>query len=254
MRETLLHAPVAVWWATATDRPGLRAVLDPAERARLSRFQRAGDSRRYLTAHALVRLLLGPLVGATPAGLHFGATCRLCGQQGHGKPRLISLDPSSTDVSFSLAHSGDRVVVAVTGGIPVGVDVEQVVARELDQLDALSREMLSPTEQITYRALPVDARSQALITWWTRKEAVVKATGDGLGVPLAEISVTPPDQPAALVGWPTDRLGPHTAARPAGVLRDLRAPSGYVGCVAVIGARALEVTEHDADPLLVVQG
>lgn len=254
MRKTPVDAAAAVWWATTADRPGLGAVLDSTERTRLSTFRRAGDRDRYLTAHALVRLLLAPLVGSAPTALRFAASCPLCGQHGHGKPRLVDVGANSTDVSFSLAHSGDRVVVAVAGGGPVGVDVEQLVSRGPDQLDLLSRELLSSTEHMTYRALPVETRSDALTTWWTRKEAVVKATGHGLGIPPADISVTAPDQPAGLVGWPTGRLRAVAGVGTVAVLRDLRAPSGYAGCVAVMDARSLEVTEHDADPLLAVQG
>jgi 4'-phosphopantetheinyl transferase len=228
-----------VWWArTDAARDELAALLDGGERARLSRFRRAEDRARYLAAHVLTRLVLAAHLGMAPAALRFVRMCRHCGAVDHGKPRLG--EPAGID--FSLSHSGGRVVLAVARGGAVGVDVERLRApRDLDGLIAAA---LSPGEQAVVTALPAAERSAALLRSWTRKEALLKATGDGLAVALPAVIVTPPDAPPALVAW--------EAARPLDSeahLFDLTPGEGHVASLAVLGPR-LAVVECSADRLL----
>jgi len=237
----------SVWWATARPRPELVALLDAAERQRAERLRRTVDRDRYVTAHALVRILLSARTGIPPQALRFETTCHRCGG-GHGKPRLDS-DPGDAQVAFNLAHAGNRVVVALTGGLHVGIDVDVVRNLDREDLAMLSGEILSTAERVSYAELPSCERSRALAVWWTRKEAVLKATGDGLAIPPAHISVTDPGSAPAVTAWDPGRTWPSPMAAVT-CLRDLSPGAPYVASVAVLGTDALTVTEQAGDALL----
>ena len=235
-------------------------LLDDTERRKLARLVRSEDRERYVTAHALVRLLLSARTGVPAATLQLDRTCDRCGG-GHGKPRLPGgAGAPCAPVAFNLAHAGNRIVAAVADGpgLDVGVDVERIPAPGAPVLDG-SAALLTDDEVAVYRRLSPARRGRALAVWWTRKEAVLKATGDGLAVDPSTIEVTAPHVAPALLRGPSgdDHHEPPERARPDApghrppiALRDLDAGPGYVGSVAVLGATSLEVTEHDAGPLL----
>jgi 4'-phosphopantetheinyl transferase len=195
------------------------ALLDAQERERLGRFRREVDAARYLAAHALTRVVLGDRLGRDPAHLVFDRTCR-CGEP-HGKPRVAG------GPGFSFTHAGAVVGVAVLDGGPVGLDVEPV--RAMPDLDGVARHVGAPAEPA------------AFFRAWTRKEALLKATGDGLASPMAAIVL----DEHGVVEWRGDGApdGPVW-------LRDLVAPDGSPAAVAGLGAVAPSVAEHDARPLL----
>ncbi|MFC5951174.1 4'-phosphopantetheinyl transferase family protein [Pseudonocardia lutea] len=218
-----------VWWARPVDpssAPHLVALLDEHEHTRLAAFRRPADRARYLAAHALTRLLLGARLGADPAAITLDRTCR-CGKP-HGKPRLAA----GTAPAFSLTHSGDRVGVALSDDGPVGLDVEEI--RDLSDLARLAEHALSPAERTRP---PADAR--AFLTVWTRKEALLKATGEGLASPMDAITLGPT---GVVEAW-TD--GPGAAW-----VVDLDAGPGHPAAVAGLGAVAPQVRTHDGAALL----
>ncbi|TRW43680.1 4'-phosphopantetheinyl transferase family protein [Georgenia yuyongxinii] len=250
-----------VWWATpsTTGRhhshgphdgpagpaglPALTRLLEPAERRRAARLVGAARAS-FVTARALLRLVLAPAVGVAPHELRLDTTCPRCGGD-HGKPRLLG--PAA--VEFSLAHTAGQVVVAVSTGPPVGVDVEALVRlTDQDGAGLLSTAELGELAEVAevgeVGELPATARRAALAVWWTRKEAVLKATGEGLAVPPETIQVTGPTLPAALLTWP----GP--APPPVVTLADLHPSPAFVASVAVLGRGPLTVVEHDGDALL----
>ncbi|MCW0213300.1 MAG: 4'-phosphopantetheinyl transferase superfamily protein [Pseudonocardia sp.] len=224
-----------VWWARPVDPEGAAALvslLDAHERERLGAFRREIDRARYLAAHALTRLVLGERLGADPASLVLDRTCR-CGKP-HGKPRLAAGGPE-----FSLTHSGDRVGVAVSADGPVGLDVEQL--RTLSDLDGLASHALSPTERREHP--PADAG--AFLTTWTRKEALLKATGEGLSSPMAAITLGPADGPATVREW-------SGVDAPAGAvwLVDLLPDPEHPGALAGFGTTAPRLRVRDGDECL----
>ena len=222
-----------VWWARpASARPQLLGLLSGDERARHARLRQPDDRDRYLAGHALLRILLGRRLGVAPAAVALAG--------GDGKPRLAEPEPAH---EFSLSHSGERVVVAVAAGLPVGVDVELV--RTDRDLAGLTERVLSPPERSALAGLTGAARDEAFYRYWVRKEAAVKATGHGLRMPLGEITVSEPSEPARLVNWPVDETAP-TAIR----LLDLDPGKGHVGCLATLGNSTPAVEEHDATPML----
>lgn len=229
-----------MWWARpAAGARELLALLDTGERARCARFDRDDDRARYLAAHALARLVLAGHLGIPAQALTFQATCRQCGASDHGKPRLAM---AGGGLEFSLSHSGARVVLAVARDAAVGVDVERLNARR--DFAALMPAVLSAAEQPAVAALPDGERAAAVLRYWTRKEALLKATGDGLRVAPAALTVTPPDAPPALVAW--DAAPPLDGAAH---LFDLRPDPGHVASLAILGPR-LAVIERDGDGLL----
>lgn len=255
------HAACAVWWARPTRAPPLLNLLDDTERRTAARLARPADRARYITGHALVRLLLADRTGEPATRLRFDRTCPRCDSD-HGKPRLTpARRGAGVAASFNLAHAGERIVVAVTDhDLDVGVDVEHVPDSSDIALGTASTEVLTARERSALELLPAGRRGHALAVWWTRKEAVLKATGAGLVVPPATVEVTAPHLAPALIGPVVHhpqrppgfgRSAPAVAADPrATALRDLDAGPGYVGCVAVHGAHSVDVAERDAGTLL----
>ncbi|NLU78266.1 4'-phosphopantetheinyl transferase superfamily protein [Micromonospora sp. HNM0581] len=225
-----------VWWARAAspDDPGLLSVLTEAERRRHAGFTDPQGRALHLTARALTRLVLAGMLDAPASGLHFEATCRQCGGK-HGKPVLSR--PRSP-VTFSVAHSHQWCVVAFAVHAAIGVDIEQIAISG----NRLPLRALAPAEQAVVDT--AEDRTAAFVRYWTRKEALLKATGDGLTVDPATITVTGPQQRADVLSWDHSSAPaqpPH--------LTDLTAPTGYVGALAAIGV-PLVVSCHDGAPLL----
>ena len=169
--------------------PALRATLSDEERARADAFLFAPDSLRYAACHGLLRRVLAGYLGVAPAGIAYSV-----GR--HGKP---GLDPAhGSALRFNLSHSLDLGVCAVAVDREVGVDVERI--RTDRDHAGLAERWFSPAERAAVRSLPRERRVRAFYDCWTRKEAYVKARGDGLFLALDSFDVTAdPDQPAALV-------------------------------------------------------
>jgi 4'-phosphopantetheinyl transferase len=103
----------------------------------------------------------------------------------HGKPALA--DPSSP-LRFNLSHSGDLALIAVTQGREVGIDIECIRPRR--DLPGLAKRALDPAALATVRSAPADERAAAFHQAWTRREAIAKCLGTGLGAPLPLSRVT----------------------------------------------------------------
>ena len=219
-----------VWWARPSSAPpGAGRLLDDAERDRLARLRRPPDAARFLAAHALARVAAGRTLEVPAAAVRIAARCPHCGGP-HGKPSVVD----APELELSLSHSGGWVVVALAQGAPVGVDVERL--RPLADLDALAARVLSPAEHAPSEA--------GLLRTWTRKEALLKASGDGLAVPMADLTVSPPGEPPRLIGWA------GRAANGPAWMADLAPDGEHVGCVALLGVTSVLLTERPADALL----
>jgi 4'-phosphopantetheinyl transferase len=170
---------VKVWVGGLDVAPAVEAslwpLLDAAEQARAQRFAFDHLRRRYTVAHAMLRLLLAARLGADPAGLRFTA-----GE--HGKPALSTGDGPE----FSLAHSGERALVALSDQAAVGVDIEQV--RALRDADAVARRIMADGLLAAYGAAADP--TLFLLDVWARKEAVLKASGEGITRALREVDIS----------------------------------------------------------------
>jgi 4'-phosphopantetheinyl transferase len=201
--------------------PELHAQLSEEERERAGRFVFPADQRRYGAAHGQLRQVLAAYLGGSPAQLAFHL-----GPQ--GKPRLAA----RSELSFNLSHSGDLGLLAVSFGREVGIDTEAI--RPVPDLDGLVARCFSGSERSALASVPEELRLTVFFEAWTRKEAFLKALGDGLSRPLQSFDVSLlPGQPARLLSLDGD-----PAASRAFALRALRPGSGFVGAVAVQGPEA----------------
>lgn len=179
--------------------PALFAVLDGEERAQANRFHFEHDRCAYVAAHALLRHRLSAVGDLAPERWRFA-------RGDHGKPFLIA--PHPLGLCFNLAHTRGMVVVAVAIGTDVGVDVECLNRRPPITADT----HFTPCERAALRALPDDgARFERFLRLWTLKEAVVKATGQGLNQPLSSFAFSSVDPPRLVVFDPS--LGDPAAWR-----------------------------------------
>ena len=149
----------------------LLSVLDQGEQARLARFHHARHRIQFAAAHGLTRLVLGEVLSAPPAALAFV-------EGTNGKPSARR-DGQPVPVSFNLSHADGMVGVAVVAGpdVPVGFDLERFDRTiELDLADRYFR-----SEEVRWLAsLEPDERPRGFLRLWTLKEALIKATGEGL--------------------------------------------------------------------------
>lgn len=197
----------------------LRRLLSVDELERAGRFHFARDRDHYTVARAVLRVILGRYTGLPPASLRFK-------YNSFGKP---SLDGCEGGVRFNLSHSGGLALYAVALGREVGVDVEQLK----DEMDCggVAEQFFSPSEVAALRSLPTEGQKRAFFDCWTRKEAYIKARGEGLSLPLDSFDVSlAPDEPAALLCTRDDAC---EAAR--WTLRELSPGPGYAAALAVEG-------------------
>jgi 4'-phosphopantetheinyl transferase len=181
------------------DLPRLTGALSVDERARAGRFHFRRDRDRFVTRRAVLRTILGGYLRREPAEVEF-----LYGR--HGKPALAG--PAGKELSFSLSHSGSAALYAVAPGAEIGVDVEAL--RPWVDADDVAEQFFSRREVATLRALPEPPRSSCTLACWTRKEAFVKAHGDGLSIPLDQFDVAlAPGEPPALLrtAWDPNEAG-----------------------------------------------
>jgi 4'-phosphopantetheinyl transferase len=221
--ESPVRGMVDVWSASLEPPAPLEAhlwgCLSPDERERAERFVFPRDRQRFAAGRAFLRLLLAQYLGAEPRSLRFS-------YGPNGKPALAD---DRTNLHFNLAHSGPLAVCALARGPELGVDLEQV--RPIEDAEAVARSSFSPGEVQRLEALPEPARLRAFYEAWTRKEAFLKALGDGLARPLDsfEVSLGPGEDPRLL-----RTLGdPEEAERYS--LHDLEPETGYLGAIAIPG-------------------
>jgi 4'-phosphopantetheinyl transferase len=214
---------VHVWRASCGLTPveilALRRLLSVDELERAGRFHFARDRDHYTVARAVLRDILGRYTGLPPASLRFKYSS-------FGKP---SLDDGAGGVRFNLSHSGGIALYAVGLGREVGVDVEQL-KDEMD-CDGVAERFFSPSEVAALRSLPPEVQKRAFFACWTRKEAYIKARGEGLSLPLDSFDVSlAPDEPAALLRTRDDA---GEASR--WTMRELSPGLGYAAALAVEG-------------------
>ena len=182
--------------------------LGAEERQRADRFRFERDYATYVLAHAVWRLALAGWLERTPAAVPLL-------RAPSGQPLL-----PGTGWATSLSHSASRVAIAAARAGMLGVDIERSPSPR--RLDDLASTICTPMEAETVRQLPLAEREQALLVLWTRKEALLKATGTGLSVDPATFAV----MPGSAAGLPQ---AAHAPCR----LVDLALPEGLVGALAL---------------------
>jgi 4'-phosphopantetheinyl transferase len=195
-RARLAENEIQVWHAR-TQRDGadlnhLRGWLAADEIRRAERFRFAQDRAQFITSRGVLRILLGAYMCASPRDIQLEYSA-------NGKPALASDFGDGPRVNFNVAHSGEWVVLAFYRGRRVGIDIEKI--RHDFDTGEIAERFFSVAERECLRKLPMEQRCEAFFRCWTRKEAFVKATGDGLSLPLSQFDVAfAPGKPARLIG------------------------------------------------------
>jgi len=214
---------IHVWCARLdeliSDLPGFVRTLSDSERKRANRFQFDLDRNRFIIRHGLLRMLLSRYLNIELASLAFAYESR-------GKP-IVSAPGLRPPFHFNLSHSNGLALIAATRQAALGVDVERV--RFVPEADQIAAKFFSPHEAAMLNAIPAEQKMEAFFHCWTRKEAYLKATGEGIAdaLPRIEVSLTPA-QPARLLRINGDAL----AASP-WQLTGLAPAPGFVGALAI---------------------
>jgi len=199
----------------------LAQTLSYNERIRAKHFHFERDRRRFIVRHGALRMILGHYLSIKPHQVQFRSSS-------HGKPYLAR-ELGNCELRFNLAHSHELALFAFTCGREIGVDLEYI--RPMPDMEQVAARFFSARENAVLRAIPDSQKLEAFFNCWTRKEAYIKATGEGLARPLDQFEVSlSPGKPAQLLSvegaseeaanWSLEALGP--------------AP-GYVAAVAVQG-------------------
>ena len=195
-----------------------RDLLSPVEQTAAQKFRFDKDRNRYVIRHGILRLIMSRYLDHPPSEIEFQLGA-------YGKPELRG-NGACIPLFFNTSHSADIAVYAITSACPIGVDVEST--REIPEIEGIAHRFFLPGEARTLMDLPADSRVQAFYACWTRKEALLKATGKGIAEDLAKVEVTlaPEDEPrvVSVSGDP----GAHEQWR----LQPFSPALGYVGCLA----------------------
>jgi 4'-phosphopantetheinyl transferase len=214
--QTEIHVWHRSLTVSAAELEGLYALLDSDERQRAGRFRFENSREAFIASHGWLRALLGRYLDADPRSLEFTFGNR-------GKPAL-----RGAALQFNLSHSGAMAACAVALDKEIGIDIELI--RPMSDLESIARRFFHAEECRKLLVLSEEDRETAFFRCWTRKEAYIKALGDGLYAPLDRFEVTlAADEPAAFV---------QIDGRPAAAewsLFGLDVGPGYAGAVAVCG-------------------
>ena len=213
---------IALWWCEL-DLPAAEigrraAMLSPAEQARAARFGADALRRRWIAGRTSLRGVLGLVLDMPPGEVPIAR-----GQR--GRPELRGID---ADLDFNVSHTGSVALIGVlrrnARNVRIGVDVERS-ARAVGS-DRLARKFLAPAERAAIADRDPEARRRRFLEYWTCKEAMSKATGDGLLAPFRQIEVNL-DAAPRLVG------GPAPYQPPAWTLFAAPVPPGHFATVAL---------------------
>lgn len=222
---TLPSNSVHVWRASlevsVSHLQALKDTLAADECARAERFYFQEHRERFIAGRGLLRNILSRYLDREPGQLRF------C-YNSYGKPALIE-ETGVEGLRFNLSHSHDMALYAVTRGREIGVDIERF--RPDVEAEKLAERFFSPREATVLRTLPERLRTEGFFNCWTRKEAYIKAEGEGMAIPLSSFDVSlTPGEPAALLRSQKD---PQEASRWS--MQALDPEPGYAAALAVKG-------------------
>jgi 4'-phosphopantetheinyl transferase len=151
-------------------------LLDANEQHRAQRFRFAKDRSHFIISHGILRKLLGHYLKIAPQTLQFGYTK-------FNKPFLMAYP----ELQFNLSHSKNIALFAITVNHVIGVDVEYI--NPACDIDAIAERYFSTREYAVLKMLNGDEKISAFFNGWSRKEAFLKAIGQGLSYSLAKVEV-----------------------------------------------------------------
>ncbi len=224
-KQSLSLNDVHVWRAKLNQPDGcvseLQRILSPIERQRADRFHFFRDRRRYIVRQGMLRLIIGSYSIVEPHRLQF-----YCGYR--GKPYLKQRQ-GNAPLQFNLTHSKEIALYALTLGTEIGIDVEYV--HDIPDMKKIAAVTYSSAENKVLRSLPGNQQKEAFFNCWVRKEAYIKAIGNGLYHALDRFDVSlAPGEPARIVSVEGSA---ELASR--WLLKSLNPENGYVAAFATKG-------------------
>lgn len=150
-------------------------LLNSQEQARAERFYFSKHKRRFSTARATMRIILGNYLNIPAADLEFT-------YNDHGKPEVAN----AAKLQFNISHTGDLALLAVGKSFPIGVDIEKYSARPYD---GIAKNLFSIQEYEEFIKVPTALKPAIFFHVWAQKEAFIKACGLGLSYPTKHFSV-----------------------------------------------------------------
>lgn len=228
-----VHVWIAFLDRLSSRRQPFFEVLAPREMARAAKFRLAKDRDEFVLSRGLLRGLLSRYVGVSPSELNFS-------YNPYGKPAL-EIGCEGEKCSFNLSHSQGVVVYAVAKTREIGVDIECV--RQDVEHQQIAARFLSPGEARAVQALPPAERKKAFLSCWTKKEAYLKAKGEGFHLDPQSFDVT---SGSADLASPVLIEANPTTARCCSIA-PLQAPPGYIAALAAEGGIAAVTYQHIAE-------
>jgi 4'-phosphopantetheinyl transferase len=232
LAEPEVHVWVSSLRLSSDALAGLLGMLSPCERERAGKFRFEIHRHRFIAGRGLLRTLLGHYLQLNPSKLNFIYSPQ-------GKP---ALEPrrSWAGLHFNLSHAEDLALFAVTQVGPVGIDVESI--RPVPEMADLVARFFSRREKELFQKIPPNGQPAVFFNLWTRKEALLKATGEGITEHLNQVEVSfLPNEPAQVL---TISGNSEVAAR--WTLDALAPVPGFVGAVAV-QARNIAICWQDSN-------
>ena len=211
-------------WHLSLDHPGLKSdelwkFLSVDERSRADKYHFQWLRNRYIVRRGLLRIILGGYLFVQPATLQINYTV-------HGKPYLVTPN-LIRHLNFNMSYSEDCVLFAFTYATSIGVDVEKI--RPIPEYPLIATRFFSSEEIRMLFSLEEKDRLPAFFSCWTRKEAILKARGSGLTLPLSLFTVSlTPDKPACILDM-CDSVGTKSEW----FLYPLTPRTSYTGALAV---------------------
>jgi 4'-phosphopantetheinyl transferase len=192
----------------------LETLLHDGEQRRAYQYFTERLQKQYIVRRGCLRRILGDYLGKRPESIQFQVNS-------HGKPFVHEA------ISFNMSHSGEYALCGIWDGRPIGVDIEQNLP--IADLSLVASCHFSPSEQSDLDSLTEQDRIHAFYRCWTRKEAILKADGRGLSIPLNSFDVTllPQEEPVVR------RCDASVHARQHWRLQDIPLGPAYTGALAV---------------------
>jgi 4'-phosphopantetheinyl transferase len=195
-------------------------LLSQEERERATRYRVERPRSDFIVTRGTLRSLLAGYLATTPESLPFQYS-------GYGKPLLDRPSDRRCGLRFNVSHTDGLALLAFVRGREIGVDVEKIKAAP--DARKLAERFFSIRERTVLERLSGEELDAAFFRCWTRKEAYIKARGEGLSLPLHQfdVSVANSESPALLATRPD----PSEAGR--WILRDVPTSPGYAAALAV---------------------
>jgi 4'-phosphopantetheinyl transferase len=222
----LIHPNEVHVWRASLDlskppQENLLGSLSADELSRASRFHFEKDQRRFIGARGILRQILGAYLKKPPHSLQFHYNT-------NGKPILANA-PGEDSLQFNLSHSDNMVLYAITRNRNIGIDLERI--REDIEIMQIASRFFSSSEIASIEQTPESNRNELFFQYWTRKEALIKATGEGLSFPIETLDVFGVNGSIlSPIPMPSDN-----GERPQWYVQDLLPGPGYTAAIVVEG-------------------